>query len=445
MIRYSLFICLLSALLALPAFALQVRLADAAPDLVRQTPYGEERLIYLALENPDVAPLEGVNLEYEAGGESGVRALLPIPQGEVWDTVWVCPKCPNLKGRVARGEEILWEGLLEIPALGEHTYVPYSPAVELDDLKPLMLRGTNYYPQYQPWPGLWRAATDWDFARDCALMSGALYMNTFRTFYNVDTEWGLTRPDGAITPRVLARFGRLLGAADENHLKVMLCIGGVVDVSDLNASKRFFRTGVEPFVWDGRVLMWDVINEPGGADGPKATPELAKAVQELSAWLSELDGNHLWTVGLTWQFDQLWELGVKPPVGQYHDYSGAIGVQPEGQPPVRNVAEDLANTLEFIDHRPLIIGEFGMGTAGDRGVSLERQQEIYQGVLEGAEVAGIAGVYNWTLYEFAPDWMGKYEQSFGIVRVDGTLKPAGETLRDYYRKWRAQVKAPWED
>ena len=104
-------------------------------------------------------------------------------QGEVWDTVWVCPKCPSLKGRVVRGEEILWEGLLEIPALGEHTYVPYSPAVELGDLKPLMLRGTNYYPQYQPWPGLWRSASDWDFARDCALMSGALYMNTFRTFY----------------------------------------------------------------------------------------------------------------------------------------------------------------------------------------------------------------------------------------------------------------------
>ena len=65
-------------------------------------------------------------------------------------------------------------------------------------------------------------------------------------------------------------------------------------------------------------------------------------------------------------------------------------------------------------------------------------------MLTGAETVRIAGVYNWTLFHFEPDWMGPGEQSFGIVNLDGSLKPAGVLLRDTYDRWRSKAKASWE-
>jgi len=232
----------------------------------------------------------------------------------------------------------------------------------------------------------------------------------------------------------------------------MLTIGLWGGPGDTAMQRRFFRTGVEPFIYDGRILMWDLINEPGGSDGPRATPELGRWIQEMWAYLAGLDAQHLATVGLCWQFDQLRDLGVTPPVGQYHNYSGAVGVQPPGNAPIRNVADDLRSISKQIDNRPLVIGEFGYASVPDimrKDAAEARQEEITRWVLEGAEAAArsgvnLVGLANWCAFHFLPDWMGRGEQSFGVIRLDGTLKPAGVTLRDTYARWRSRRRAPWE-
>ena len=61
----------------------------------------------------------------------------------------------------------------------------------------------------------------------------------------------------------------------------------------------------------------------------------------------------------------------------------------------------------------------------------------------GATINATTGVLNWTLFDFRPDWMGKKEQVFGIVRTDGSLKPSGILLRDTYARWAKQHPAPW--
>ena len=425
--------------------------------IVRQTPAGDERLVHLAVANPSAEARRDLSLRYRLGGKAFVRAILDVPPGGAWDTLWLPEPAPDrIEARLVQGAEtVLWSGQLPIaPLPARRVVIPQSPCVRLDELKPRMLRGTNYYPRHQPWPGLWRemdaAGFDGEFTE-----IDKLNVNTVRTFYIPDLERGLHRADGTFTPELLARIQTFLGVADRHGAKVMFCLygGGGAPLSDLAFWRRYLRTGVEPFLYDGRVLMWDLMNEPGGEKGPKATPELSRWIQEMWSELKRLDTGHLATVGLCWQFDQLWDLGVKPEVGQFHNYSGAVGVQPPGQPPVRNVADDLRRIAKTIDNRPLVIGEFGYTSVRDEPKgwdgSEETQLRIMRDVVEGAEAAvstgvNLAGLYNWCAFHFAPDWMGKGEQAFGVIRLDGTLKPSGELLRDTYKRWRTDVPAPWE-
>jgi endo-1,4-beta-mannosidase len=311
-----------------------------------------------------------------------------------------------------------------------------------------MLRGTNYLPQSHPWVGLWRETTAAEMDADAVRME-ALGMNAFRTFLFFDEEANLVDRDGTMHPEVTAKIDALLQAADAHHLKVILCVGGSVPHRDEPATtwRRFVRTAVEPFANDGRVLAWDLVNEPGGDQGP-ASPDWSTFVQTTYAELVAAAPRHLRTVGVAWQLDQLATLGVRPELAQYHEYSGAVAVQPPGAPPVRNIADDARQKMNLVGAQtPLIFGEFGYSTQpadGHTDASEARQREIYANVLSGAEAAQVAGVFNWTLYHFEPTWMGTFEQAFGIVRLDGTLKPAGELLVERYRTWRTQRRAPWE-
>ena len=423
------------------------------PTILRQTPQGEQRMLIVSIENPGGGEVVGLELRMKVGAAAIRRELLPIRGAEVWDTVWLPAGVTGLVGaELRKGADVIWAGALRVPPVTpDAVTIPVSPPVKLSDLKPLMLRGTNYYPRRTPWPGLWREATEQEFEAEFSIMD-SLHINTFRTFYNMDEEAKLTRRDGAMTPVVIARINKLLEVAARHRLKVMLCLGGGPHMGEIDTWQRFYRFGVEPFQYDGRILMWDLINEPGGGDGPKATPELAHWIQAMYPYLEKLAPNHIVHTGVAWQFDQLWDLGIKPPVAHYHHYSGTVGVQPEGKPPVRNVADDVVGISKFVGNRPLIIGEFGYATVVDnirKDASEARQLAIYEGVLSGVEAAvkrgvNLVGVYNWCELDFIPDWMGKGEQSFGVVRVDGSLKPAGKLLQETYARWAGNVKAEWE-
>jgi hypothetical protein len=417
---------------------------EGGPTILRETPAGDERLVYLRLSGPAEEPLADLVL-HTPGAE---RPLVDLPHGGAMDTIWLPANTEAAQASLSSAGEVIWEGELALPPVEDDPVrIPTSQAVTVDQLQPLMLRGANYLPRLTPWPGLWREADREVFQRELAVIQD-LFVNTLRTFYFFDTEGGLVTDDGLMTPTLIGRIDTLLDEADAHGMKVMICLGGSLPpLTDHDTFRRFMRTGVEPFRYDGRVLMWDLINEPGGNEGPLASPELAEWIGVMYPELEAMAPDHMLTVGLAWQFDQLWEIGVKPPVGQYHNYSGAVAVQPEGEPPVRNVADDLRDISEFIDHRPLIIGEFGYSTlpTDDRpDASEQRQLEIYEGVLLGAEAAGIEGVYNWIVFDFVPDWMGPSEQHYGVIRTDGSLKPSGVMIRETYRRWRGRVRAPWE-
>jgi hypothetical protein len=410
-------------------------------------------LLYLAIENPQTNTLEGLTLSYAIKGQEYRRDLLDVPPGVAWDTVWLAEPGDSASACVRQGTNVIWSGQLSSPRTASQVVVRQSLCVKAEDLKPLTLRGLNYYSRHQPWGGLWRNTSEREWEAEFGEMD-RLCINSIRTFYLFDADANLHRKDGTFTPELLLRINTFLSVAERHHLKVMLCLigGSGAPMSDLNFWRRYLRTGVEPFIYDGRILMWDLINEPGGDKGPKATPELTCWIQAMYPELKGLDSNHLATVGLCWQFDQLWSLGVKPDVGQFHEYSGAVGVLKPGAPAQRNVADDLRQIVaQYTGTRPLVIGEFGLysetgeeHSAEEKAKSLQHQADVYRWVLEAAEATKIAGAYNWTAFQFTPDWMGRKEQTFGVIQPDGSLKPAGEILRDTYSRWRRQSPAPWE-
>jgi len=167
---------------------------------------------------------------------------------------------------------------------------------------------------------------------------------------------------------------------------------------------------------------------------------------DAPASLRLADPDHATTVGLTWRIDRLREAGL-PEVLQYHEYAPKALLFAEGAP---RVLTTIANQRRGTGPRPLLIGEFGMCTARDpvHGVDAAQhgrlapttgteaeQERLYAIVLAAAETARVAGVLAWCLHDYPID--NPNESHFGLVRADGSLKPAAARLKEAFARWAA--------
>ena len=125
------------------------------------------------------------------------------------------------------------------------------------------------------------------------------------------------------------------------------------------------------------------------------------------------------TVGVAWRGDELQSIEVSPDIYQFHEYSGGSQAQ---------IQEVLGTVRERWPGKPILVGEFGLDTAGHT----EAQQEaVRKRVLDAVNAAG--GVYGtcfWTLWDF-PGVSGA-EGKFGVLRGDGSAKAALQTILWYY-------------
>ena len=69
---------------------------------------------------------------------------------------------------------------------------------------------------------------------------------------------------------------------------------------------------------DGRVLLWDLMNEPESDE--KWTDATRAYLKAALPAMKTLDPLHLTTIGLTWRVDRLEQVGM-PDVMQYHEYA----------------------------------------------------------------------------------------------------------------------------
>ena len=323
---------------------------------------------------------------------------------------------------------------------------PKAPLIR--DFQPLSVRGVNYYPRETPWGGMWTRTPPEVWQRDMAV-AASLGVNTIRTFVPFNDglqQAGLVEADGTPTPAYLEKLDTLLAAAWRHNIRGILCFEFSqpwLTASGASARwKRAVSTIVDKHRDDGRVLLWDLMNEP--EDDAKWTDATRAYLHDALPRVRQHDPNHLTTVGLTWRIDRLVTVGL-PDVLQYHEYCPKGPLFEKG--PSR-VSQTVAGQRKAGSHRPLLIGEFGMSTArdpdhgaeesrrakiGDAPGTEAEQARLYEIVLTAAEKDEVAGVLPWCLYDYAIE--NPNESHFGLIRGDGSLKPAAEVLHKAFFRW----------
>jgi len=195
------------------------------------------------------------------------------------------------------------------------------------------------------------------------------------------------------------------------------------------------------------VLLWDLMNEPD--DDAKWTVGTRAYLRDALPFIKRLDSNHRTTVGITWRINRLAECGL-PNVLQYHEYCPKTELFEKG--PTR-VIHSIVNQRQVGGARPVLIGEFGQSTArdpqhgaeellcgkigNDPGTEAE-QVRLYEIVLAAAQQERIAGVLPWCLHDYPIN--NPNESYFGLVRADGSLKPAAIRLQATFAKWREDIR-----
>ncbi len=407
-----------------------------------ESPYGNTRRLVTAADvkndarraHSSVVP--GGAAVKDASGrfihEDAWRYLFTHPVEQVGQPVPHDPGCP-----------------LDLRAAAQKPAAAGKPQVPvLRKLQPLSVRGVNYYPRETPWGGMWTKTPAEVWQHDMAL-AASLGVNTVRTFLPFDDglrQAGLVQADGAPTAKYLEKVDVLLDAASRHGIRVILCFEfsqqwlAAPDVAI--RCEQAISAVVGRYRDDGRILLWDLMNEP--EDDAKWTAATQAYLRAASPLVGRLDPNHLTTVGLTWRIDRLATVGL-PDVLQYHEYCPKAQLFEKG--PAR-VSQTIANQRKSGGARPLLIGEFGMSTARDPQHGVEEslrakigdapgteaeQARLYEVVLAAAEKDRVAGVLPWCLYDYPiknPD-----ESRFGLVRSDGSLKPAAQVLRASYGRW----------
>jgi len=329
----------------------------------------------------------------------------------------------------------------------------------LCEIAPLSIRGVNYYPADTPWGGFWTETPDGVIEKDMAL-AASLEINTIRTFLHTRAyirDAGFIDDKGDVSTAYLRRVDHLLEAAWAHGIRIIFCFEFKQTLTARAADgslfwRKIMRQFLERYRNDGRVLMWDLMNEPEGQNWEE---QVCVYLREAMPFAKSIDPNHPTTVGIAYQVARLAELGL-PDVLQYHEYAPKAELFSQG---TDRVAKPIATQRKVGGSRPVLIGEFGMSTARDplHGAPVEwrdrlpmppgteaDQHRLYQIVLRAAEEQRIAGVMPWCLHSYRTREKGfltPTESMFGLVRRDGTLKPAAMLLRQTYGEWKRRPRA----
>jgi len=300
--------------------------------------------------------------------------------------------------------------------------------------KPIQIKGVNYYPQWRPWGAMWKGWDGPQMERELRAARDQLGINTVRLMvpYNFFSE---KDGDGVVTPKMIKRLHEAIQIAGSMDMRVIVTLfdffesfpgpGTTTEAKNL----EYLRALLPNFANDDRILAWDLHNEPDHygiwkAGNPKKVLRwLGRMADEVHA----LAPRQLVTVGMG-RAGNLWLPG--PDGRRVIDYSDVVSMHTYD---AGTVAQEL-DQLRAQTAKPIIIEEFGWPTGPGcmENYSETTQVRLYQAVLDAAKDR-TSGVVAWTLrdYDAGPtDRWDTFEDNFGLIRPDGSLKPAAQLIQE---------------
>jgi hypothetical protein len=287
----------------------------------------------------------------------------------------------------------------------------------------------NYYPARHGWAYMW---TEWDPAEidaDFARIS-ALHFNVVRVFVPPYT-FGYPTPD----PADLTRLGQLLTLASTHGLRVALSLfDRWGNYRDLAGSQQWAAALLLPNKGARRIAFVELRNEIDPSDA-----QAMAWARQLLPYVRDADGGIPVTLSVSGQAGlnglQGLVAGLRaapPDFYSFHFYG-----------PAPLAYATFRQAQQIVAPAPLFIAETGYSTCPCSSSSpasakaQEANQDHYFRTVEYAtRVQGLPPAAPWTLNDFAagaiPDPAPRLaEYTYGILRLDGTLKPAAVTLHTF--------------
>jgi hypothetical protein len=325
--------------------------------------------------------------------------------------------------------------------------------------QPVTLKGTNYWQQNAPFADTW---IWWDGHKVYRELGRAreLGVNVVRIGipyvpYGATRAsrliWGEScndRRQGGCTHvggRIVNNMTQLLQITASYDMKVLFTLFEWSDAfpapgDAMFASQEGYLKGlVAPFANDDRVLGWDLHNEPDnyptwGTSGGKE--KVLDWASNMARVLRGIDSIHPITVGIG-NYENLWASGRGGgptlldivDLVSFHCYdAGALRSQ--------------MNAIDARTDKPVLLEEMGWPTGP---ATLSRPQAtydeatqhfLYRTMLADVKSSSLVGAVQWMLFDYPPNYddyqQPTFEPYFGLVRANGSLKPAASEFRDGY-------------
>jgi endo-1,4-beta-mannosidase len=306
-----------------------------------------------------------------------------------------------------------------------------TPTVAAVQSTPSFLSGLklmNYYPAQHGWGRMWQESTPAEIQADFHRIAG-MGVNAVRLIVPTDV---FGYPDPA--PVMLKRLARAVALASTEGMKVQMTLFDSFSAyRDLAGSQRWARAVLTPFRGDARVAFVEVRNEldPADARAMAWARSMIPYVRSISsrpvAASSRVPGP-----GDVVAFAALVRAlsASRPDVFSYHFY---------GDPTL--ALDRIGRAVALASPTPLFVGEAGVATAQTSTAAVDPVAELGQvwffKLVEWATYSlGLPPAAPWIFSDFAPGSLapgtpgGEYRM--GLLRADGTAKPAFEALSAFF-------------
>lgn len=290
----------------------------------------------------------------------------------------------------------------------------------------------NYFPSDAGWQYMWTRwnpqQIDDDFAVMASMGANAVRVTVFPEVMGFPTP----------SPVMQSRLAQMVDMASEHGLKVQLSLfDQFTDFADISGSLTWAHDLLKPLGEDAHIAFIDLRNEldapstMGNAEIYRWLDALIPAVKRdapgVPVTLSVTTPTHISALRAA--------LRVEPDFWDLHYYASDGLAYPA-----------MDEAIQAADPQPVFVGETGFATAATGSppglpageASLEAYQAHYYQVVEQAALSlGLGAAAPWSLYDFTqaaiPSRQQPDQYAFGLLRSDGTPKPAAAVISRLFR------------